>query len=261
MTDAADVESPSVLIVVSPRADSDAGLDPVFQTLAAVRGTAPDAMALVVDRSPEPHAALIKLAADELGCAYAPADDDGETAALNVGLRAAVDHGMDVALVAPGIVPDAGWLGRLRARTGTDGAPAAVAGGAIIEPNGMIRQAGYYFSVFRRQWGARLWRVPEVLLDVSTPVLVPTSPELQLIRREWIERVGELEVHLDGAHVGLDYCLRVSEAGGQSVLEPTARGRALELGDEDLDDTSASARRLQFKHPTMSFHTWAPEVL
>jgi hypothetical protein len=136
-----------------------------------------------------------------------------------------------------------------------------VAGGAIVEPNGMIRQAGYYFSVFRRMWGARLWRVPEVLLDVSTPVLVPTSPELQLIRREWIERVGELEVHLDGAHVGLDYCLRVSEAGGQSVLEPTARGRALELGDEDLDDTSASAVRLQFKHSTMSFHTWAPEVL
>jgi GT2 family glycosyltransferase len=261
MTDGADVESPSVLIVVSPCVDSDAGLDPVLQTLAAVRGTAPDAMVLVVDRSPEAHAALLKLAADELGCAYAPADTDGESAALNVGLRAAVAHGMDVALVAPGIVPDAGWLGRLRARTGTDGAPAAVAGGAIIEPNGMIRQAGYYFSVFRREWGARLWRVPEILLDVSTPVLVPTSPELQLIRREWIERVGELEEALEGAHVGLDYCLRVSVAGGQCVLEPTARGHALTLEDEDLDDASASAVRLRAKHPTMSFHTWSPEMI
>lgn len=261
MTDAGYVESPSVLIVVSPRADSDAGLDPVLQTLAAVRGTAPHAMVLVVDRSPTPQAGLLKLAAAELGCAYAPADGDGETAALNVGLRAAVAHGMDVALVGAGIVPDPGWLSRLRARTGTDGAPAAVAGGAIVEPNGAIRQAGYYFSIFRRIWGARLWRVPEILLDVCTPVLVPTSPELQLIRREWIERVGELEEHLDGAHVGLDYCLRVSAAGGQSVLEPTARGRALTLGDEDLDDVSTSAARLRFKHSNMSFHTWAPEVL
>ena len=255
------MDSPSVLIVVSPRVDTEAALDPVLQTLAAVRGTAPDAMLLVVDRSAGAHADLLKLAADELGCAYAPADTDGESAALNVGLRAAVAHDMDVALVAPGIVPAAGWLGRLRARTGIDGAPAAVAGGAIIEPNGMIRQAGYYFSVFRRMWGARLWRVPEVLLDVSTPVLVPTSPELQLIRREWIERVGELEEHLDGPYVGLDFCLRVSAEGGQCVLEPTARGHALELGDEDLDDASASAVRLRFKHTNMSFHTWAPEIL
>jgi hypothetical protein len=255
------VDSPSVLIVVSPRVDAEAALDPVLQTLAAVRGTAPDAMLLVVDRSAGAHADLLKLASDELGCAYAPAGTDGESAALNVGLRAAVAHDMDVALVAPGIIPAAGWLGRLRARTGTDGAPAAVAGGAIIEPNGMIRQAGYYFSVFRRMWGARLWRVPEVLLDVSTPVLVPTSPELQLIRRGWIERVGELEEHLDGPHVGLDFCMRVSEAGGQCVLEPTARGHALELGDEDLDDASASAVRFRFKHTNMSFHTWAPEIL
>jgi hypothetical protein len=261
MTDGADVDSPSVLIVVSPCVDSDAGLDPVLQSLAAVRGTAPEAMVLLVDRSAEAHAALLKLAAAELGCAYAPADSDGESAALNVGLRAAVAHGMDLALVAPDVLPDAGWLGRLRARTDTDGAPAAVAGGAIIESDGMIRQAGYYFSIFRREWGARLWHVPEVLLDVSTPVLVPTSPELQLIRREWIEQVGELDELLDGAHVGLDYCLRVTAAGGQCVLEPTARGRALSFGAPDLDDTSASSTRLKFKHPDMSFQTWAPEVL
>jgi GT2 family glycosyltransferase len=262
MTDGADVESPSVLIVVSPCVDSDAGLDPVLQTLAAVRGTAPEAMVLVVDRSPEPQAALLKLAADELGCAYAPADTDGETAALNVGLRAAVAHGMHVALVAPGIVPEPGWLGRLLARTGTDGAPAAVAGGVTIEPTGVIRQAGYYFTLFRRTWGARLWRVPEIMLDVTTPALVPTSLELQLIRREWIEQVGELEEHLDGVYAGLDYCLRVSAAGGQSVLEPTARGRALEPpDDEDIDDRSTGALRLRVKHPAMSFHTWAPEVL
>jgi hypothetical protein len=261
MTDAADVNSPQVLIVVSPCVESETEIDPVLQTLVAARTTAPEAMVLVVDRSPEARAAMLQVAAAELQCAYAPAGTDNATAALNVGLRAALGHGMDLALLAPGLVPDSGWLGRLRARTGTDGAPAAVAGGAVVEPNGLIRQAGYFFSLFRRNWSARLYRVPETLLDVATPLLCPTDPEFQLIRREWLERVGELDEDLEGPVVGLDYCLRVTEAGGQSVLEPTARARALALLDSDLDDSSLSALRLKVKHAGRSFQAWAPEVI
>src|ERR1700759_2427249 len=137
MSDTVVVDSPSVLIVVSPRAESEAELDPILQTLVAARGSGPDAIVLAVDRSAEARPALLKVAATELQCAYAPAGTEGATAALNVGLRAAVGHGMDLALLAPGIIPDAGWLGRLRARTGTDGAPAAMVGGAVIEPNGL----------------------------------------------------------------------------------------------------------------------------
>jgi hypothetical protein len=261
MTDAVAVDSPSVLIVVSPRAESEAELDPVLQTLVAARSTAPDAMVLVVDRSPEGRAAMLKVAAAELQCAYAAAGTEHATAALNIGLRAAAGHGMDLALLAPGLVPEAGWLNRLRARTGTDGAPAAIAGGAVIEPNGLVRQAGYFFSLFRRNWSARLYRVPAVLLDVSSALLCPTSPELQFIRREWIERVGELDGDLEGAEVGLDYCLRVTRAGGQCVLEPSARARALALEDTDLDDTTLSAIRLRDKHAGRSFQMWAPEVI
>jgi hypothetical protein len=131
----------------------------------------------------------------------------------------------------------------------------------VVEPNGLVRQAGFFFSLFRRNWSARLYRVPAVLLDVSTPLLCPTSPELQLIRREWIERVGELDEALEGPEVGLDYCLRVTAAGGQSVLEPTARARALALEDSDLDDTTLSAIRLRDKHAGRSFQVWAPEVV
>ncbi len=255
------MDPPSVLIVVSPRAESEAEIDPVLQTLVAARSTAPAAMVLVVDRSPAGHAAMLKIAAAELQCAYAPAGTDSETAAFNVGLRAATGHGMDLALLAPGLIPEAGWLSRLSARTGTDGAPAAMAGGAVVEPNGLIRQAGYFFSLFRRNWSARLYRIPAVLLDVSVPLLCPTSPELQLIRREWLERVGEFDEGLEGAEVGLDYCLRVTEAGGQSVLEPTARARALALLDSDLDDTTLSAFRLRNKHAGRNFQAWAPEVI
>jgi GT2 family glycosyltransferase len=258
------VETVPTLIVVPVRAERDEDIEPFLQTVASVRGSAPEAMVLVIDdRSPAPFAQMLELASDELDCAYVlQQDGEGISAAVNVGLTAAKDHGMDACLVASGLVfEDNGWLNRLRARTGPDGLPAAVAGGAVIEPNGLIRQAGYFFSLFRRLWGARLGRVPESLLDVHDPLLCPVSSEVQYIRREWIETAGLYDELLQGAHAALDYCLRVSEAGGHCVLEPTVRARALALGDGEPDDTLVDARRLRVKHAGMSFQKWAPAVI
>jgi hypothetical protein len=262
MTDAGHVEAPSVLIVVPARAESDAELDPLLQTLVALRSTAPDAMTLVVDRSPGQQAAMIEVASGEVGCAYVAHDPaESHSSALNVGLVNAPKHDMDACLFAPDLIPDAGWLRRLRARTGRDGAPAAVAGGAVINPNGTIRHAGYFFSLFRRAWSARLGRVPEQLLDVTDPLLCPVGSELQLIRREWIERAGLYDEALDGANAALDYCLRVTAEGGECVFEPTVRGHALAPADGEPDDGAASTRRLQLKHAGTSFRQWVPEVL
>jgi GT2 family glycosyltransferase len=258
------VDTVPTLIVVPVRAERDEDIEPFLQTVASIRGTAPEAMVLVVDdRSPAPYAQMIELASDELECAYVlQQDGEGTSAAINVGLNAASDHGMDACLVAPGVVLDQpGWLNRLRARTGPDGEPAAVAGGAVIDPTGLIRQAGYFFSLFRRLWGARLGRVPEALLDVHTPLLCPVNSEVQFIRREWIDTAGVYDELLDGPHAALDYCLRVSERGGHCVLEPSVRGRGLEIVDGEPDDALPDARRLRVKHAGMSFQKWAPEVV
>jgi hypothetical protein len=262
MTDAGHVEAPSVLIVVPARAEGEAELDPLLQTLVALRSTAPEAMTLVVDRSPAAQAAMIEIAAAEVGCAYVAHDPSAShSSALNVGLVNAPRHGMDACLFAPGMIPGAGWLRRLLARTGTDGQPAAVAGGAVINPNGEISQAGYFFSAFRRAWSARLRRVPELLLDVTGPLLCPVGSELQLIRREWIERAGLYDEAIDGPNAALDYCLRVSSAGGQCVLEPTVRGRALAEIDGEPDLTAQDTQRLMLNHAGVNFRQWAPEVI
>jgi GT2 family glycosyltransferase len=258
------VESVPTLIVVPVRAERAEDIEPFLQTVASLRGTAPEALVLVVDdRSPAPHAQMLELAANELDCAYVlQQDGEGVSAAINVGLNAANGHDMDACLVAPGLVFDRpGWLERLRARTGTAGSAAAVAGGAVVEPTGLIRQAGYFFSAFRRLWSARLGRVPESLLDVHTPLLCPVSSELQLIRHEWIVSVGVYDELLDGPHAALDYCLRVAEAGGECVFEPSVRARALELGEGEPDDSTPAARRLRFKHAGVSFQKWLPEVI
>ena len=258
------MESVPTLIVVPVRAERAEDIEPFLQTLVSLQATAPESMILVVDdHSPASHAQLLEAAADELDAAYVlQQDGHGLSAAINVGLTAAAGHGLDACIVAAGVVFDsAGWLERLRARTGTNGGPAAVAGGAVIEPTGLIRQAGYFFSLFRRSWSARLARVPEPLLDVHAALVCPISSELQLIRREWIESVGTYDELLDGSHAALDYCLRVSQAGGQCVFEPTVRARALALGEGEPDDTTPAARRLRVKHVGVSFQPWAPEVI
>ena len=258
------MESDPTLIVCPVRADSTEDIDPILQTLVSLQASAPDTMVLVVDdRSPAPQAQLIEAAAEELNCAYVlQQDGEGHSAAVNVGLSAAVEHGMDVCLVAPGLLfESAGWLGRLQARTGTDGAPAAVTGGAVLETARTIRQAGYFFSLFRRAWGARLRNVPEELLDVHEALLCPVSSELQFLRRGWIEKVGHYDELLEGPHASLDYCLRVQEAGGQCVFEPTVRARALQTLDGEPDPAAPSERRLRLKHANMSFQRWSPEVI
>ncbi len=258
------MESVPTLITVPARAENAQDIDVLLQTLVSLRTTAPEAMVLVVDdRSPEPLARLIEAAAAELDCIYVlQQDGEGRSAAVNVGLSVASAHQMDACIVASGLVLErAGWLERLRGRTGTVGAPAAVAGGAVVDGDGIIRQAGYFFSVYRRAWSARLNNVPQELLDVDQPVLCPVSAELQLIRRAWIDQVGLYDELLDGAHAALDFCLRVAETGGECVFEPTVRARALTDGDGEPDDTTPAGKRLRVKHTGVNFSKWAPEVI
>jgi GT2 family glycosyltransferase len=258
------VEEDPTLIVVPVRAETREEIDPILQTLVSLQASAPGTMALVIDdRSPAPQAQLIEAAAAELECAYVRQEDgEGHSAAVNVGLTVAVEHGMDACLVSPGLVFESrGWLDRLRARTGTDGQPAAIAGGAVVEADRTIRQAGYFFSLFRRTWAARLRHVPQELLDAHDPLLCPVSSEIQFVRRAWIDRIGGYDELLDGPHAALDYCLRVSQADGQSVLEPTVRARGLTPVDAEPHDDAQSAQRLRVKYSGVPFARWSPEVV
>jgi GT2 family glycosyltransferase len=252
------------LIVVAARADSNEDLDPLLQTLVSVKTTAPEAMVLVVDdHSPAAQAQLIEAASEELECAYVMQQDgEGPSAAFNVGMSAAAEHGMDTCLVSSGVVfRSAGWLERLRRRTGSGGTLAPVAGGAVMNPFDVIRQAGYFFSLFRRDWSARLGNVPEVLLDVDDPRACPVGSELQLIRRAIVESVGLYDESMDGPHAALDYCLRVFAEGGECIFEPTVRAYALKEEKGEPDYSLESARLLRRKHAGVSFAAFSPVVL
>jgi hypothetical protein len=137
----------------------------------------------------------------------------------------------------------------------------AVAGGAVVEEDGLIRQAGYFFSAFRRSWSARLRRVPLELLAVSDPLRCPVSAELQLMRHDWIGRIGAYDEELSGAQASLDYCLRAYAAGADCVLEPTVWARALESRDGEPETGTPEAFRLRSLHAGVNFARWTPEVV
>lgn len=258
------MEPEPTLIVVAARAERSEDLDAVLQTLVSVTTTAPGTMVLVVDdRSPADQAQLIEAAANELDCAYVRQQDgEGTSAAFNVGMTAAAEHGLDICLVSTGLVfRSTGWIDRLRTRTGSDGTLAAVVGGAVMNPDGTIRQAGYFFSLFRRDWSARLGNVPEILLDVDGPRACPVGSEVQLIRRSLVETVGHYDEALDGPHAALDFCLRVFADGGECISEPTVRAHGLQQVVGEPDYKVTTARRLRRKHAEMSFAAWSPAVL
>jgi GT2 family glycosyltransferase len=243
--------------------ESGLDLDALLPTLVSLDGTAPGVPVLVIDdRSPAPFGALIEQAAGELGQVYVSQDaGEGVAGAANVALTVAAERGMDCCLVAAGLtLRSEGWLDRLAARTGRDGRPAAVAGGAVVGPTGLIHHAGYFYSLLKRSWGSRLHGVPEELLTVDEPVLCPVSDALQLVRHEWVQRAGLYDETFDTPVAGLEYCLRVAAAGGQCVYEPTVRAIAA-VREQDLNPASDDALQLRVKHDGMDFSPWVPEVI
>ncbi|MDA0171064.1 hypothetical protein OJ998_18310 [Solirubrobacter taibaiensis] len=258
------MEPDQTLIVVAARAETNEELEPLLQTLVSVTATAPGATVLVVDdRSPAEQAQMIEVAATELECAYVMQQDgDGTSAAFNVGLTVAAEHELDTCLVSAGVVfRSPGWLERLRHRTASDGQLAPVAGGATLNPHGTIRQAGYFFSLFRRDWSARLGNVPEVMLDVDDPRACPVGSEVQLIRRALVQSVGLYDEGMEGPHAALDYCLRVIAEGGECILEPTVRAYGLTELEGEPDYKLPIAQALRRKHADMSFAAYSPLVL
>jgi GT2 family glycosyltransferase len=258
------VESVPTLLVVPARAESAEEIEPLLQTLVSLTTTAPGTMTLVIDdRSPTSQAQMIQAAATELNCAYVVQQDgSGPLAAYNAGLAVALEHGMDACLVASGLTfPAPGWLDRMRARNGTDGRPAAVVGGAVVNPGGMVRHAGFFFSYFRRSWSARMRNVPEVLLDVQAPVLCPVGSDLAFVRREWIDPIGAFDEQLDGPDADLDFCLRATQAGGECIVEPTVRAHSLLALDVEPKGGTVSSARLRTKHAATDFRDWVPSII
>ena len=243
-------------------------LDVLLRCLVSLVQTAPLCRVLVVDDcSPGTgYVDLLAVACEELRVELARRPVNGGFAkAVNVGLRRALEAGVDAILVNADIeFHEPGWLDAMLARTGTDGAPAAVVGARLLYPNGLLQHAGIYFSLLHRGFAHRFNLGPADLPEALAPVVCPVTGALQLIRHECLAAVGLYDESFFMAWEDVDYCLRVFAAGRECVYEPAAcathaeslfRGRGV-AGQEDWEQRSMTV--LLEKHGSADLSAFVP---
>ena len=259
---------PAVAVVpVALREPGD--LDALAHCLVALTTSDPALPTIVAGGANSEPALLdqVAIAADELGGELVRSPG-GVPAAVNAGLRAARDVGADVLLIGQDVVPAAaGWLDRLRARNDTQGRPAAVVGGRLVHPNGILAEAGLYFSLLLREWLPRLRYAPADLPAALTACACPVGTGLQLIRHETLIEVGLYDEDLTLEHANVDFCLRALGVGLECIYDPSAVGRRLspalpaeEPSAAALRALDRSTRALWSKHADVDFSPWTPVI-
>lgn len=150
-------------------------------------------------------------------------DNSGFAKTVNVGLERGRDNGQDVVLVNADVeFTRNGWLDQLHAAA-WDGRPAAVAGGLLLYPTGLIQSAGTFFSLLHRCFEHRYRYAPFNLPEAQAPARCPVTAALQLIRHECLTTVGVYDENFLLGWEDVDYALRVFQAGLDCVYTAEAR--------------------------------------
>jgi len=259
------------LCIVPAFVRNEEELDVLLRCLVSLRSTAPDAEVLVVDDASPAQQLIAGLEAvcDELGIALVSNDENsGFSATVNAGLEFALATERDAVLVNADIeFLEPGWLERMRARTDTQGRPAAVVGARLLYPNGLIQHAGIFLSPLHRDWLHRFQYGPGDLPEAMTPTRCPVTAALQLIRYETLEQIGLYDETYKMCFEDLDYCLRVFEAGLECIYEPTVVASHREKFFRGKPDpkiaqwTRESTARMYQRWGTTDLSQWVPEVL
>lgn len=258
---------PALTIVPVRLRDSDE-LDAIVRRLVSLSCSAPGVPIVVASGADSAPALLdlLAVAAEALGGELVRSPDN-VLAAVNAGLRAAAEEGLD-AVLATGVFGalEPHWLDRLRARRDSQGRPAAIVGARLMHATGLTAGAGRYFSLFTREWHPRLQYAPADLAAVGMPCLCPVDG-LTLLRAETLDAVGLLDERLSIEDAELDLCLRVFATGGECVYEPSAVGILEPVektprppGPERSRDLLRSEELLRDKHRNVDFSLFTPEV-
>jgi GT2 family glycosyltransferase len=145
-------------------------------------------------------------------------ENSGFSAAVNVGLKRALDEGRDAILCNADIeFLDKGWVGRFQ-ETKAD-----VVGAMLLFPNGLIQHAGVYYSLIFRQFDHRFHFCPADLAEALVPCRCPVTAALQYIHVEAIDKFGLYDEDFRMGYEDVDYCHRVFMQGGECIYNPLVR--------------------------------------
>lgn len=261
----------SSLVVIPSYLREPPDLHTTVNTLASLRETEPAASVLVVDDGSPVRGLVDELSIKcaELGIQlHRKTENEGFSRAVNVGLKAALDGGMDAVLLNADIeFIHRGWLDTLEKQRDTQDRPASVVGALLIYPNGLIQHAGIYFSFLTRSFDHRYRYAPAELAEANVSARVPVTGALQFIRHECLTSIGLYDEDFRMGYEDVDYTLRVFASGRDCIYQPAVRavhheslfrGRA----DSKLNEwQNASWRQLMKKHQHTNMSEWVTEIV
>jgi GT2 family glycosyltransferase len=147
----------------------------------------------------------------------------------NLGFAGNVNRGLeraetDVVLLNADVEAGPGWLESLQWAAYEDAPGAGVVGARLLYPNGQIQHAGVIRNPRAHEWFDHRFRFSpgdHGPADVPGPVLAVTGA-CMYIKRELLERIGELDPGYAMAFEDVDLCLRAWRAGYAVQYEPGA---------------------------------------
>lgn len=240
--------------------------------LVSLRATVDDQVDVLVvdDGSPEKiYVEALRELAEQLQVEVIAKDEnEGFSKTVNIGLIRAQHEGRDAILVNADIeFIDPAWVKLMVNCRSENGEPAAVVGGRLLYPTGLIQHGGIYFSLLHRCFEHIHKFAPHDLPEAMTAKEIPVTGALQFIRKETLDQIGVYDDHFLLGWEDVDYCLRVWKAGLKCVYEPKVvavhhesvfRGRS----NEKIQAwTAASWAYFGRKWGSQSFAEFVPSLL
>ena len=265
-TTSTTLPSEPTLAVVPTYVRSDDELDVTITTLRTLREVEPDLDVLVVDDcSPDvEHTHSLLDATRRLGVELSQkAENEGYSKTVNVGLQRALDGGMHAITLNADMEFYAPFVERMIECRDSQDRPAAVVGGLLLFPTGLIQHGGIYFSLIDRNFDHRFRFGPGALPEAQLPKICPVTGAMQFIRHSTLEKIGLYDTTFSMGHEDVSYCLDVFEAGLECVYDPGVRAIHHEsmfrsAGQEERH--AASWARLIEKHKSTSLGQFVPDV-
>ncbi len=189
--------------------------------------------------------------------------NEGFAATVNVGLRRALEMGVDAVLVNSDIeFIHNNWLQHMQDND------AWVVGALLLFPNRLIQHAGIYFSVITRTFDHIFKYAPGNLPAAEEKRVCPVTGALQLIRLDCLRSIGVYDTGFRMGWEDVAYCTDVFVAKERCVYEPTAIAvhheslfRGKNPNEKIVAWQNASWEYLHFKYAGLDFSEWCPTMI
>lgn len=192
-------------------------------------------------------------------------ENTGFSSTVNHGLRRALQEERDAVLLNADMelqTPD--WVRRCQNTTDGKGRPAAVVGGLLLFPNGLIQHAGIYFSLITRTFDHMYKYGPANLPEALEKRECPVTGAFQYIRHDTLATVGLYDEKFKMGWEDVSFCIDTFKAGLSCIYNPNIRSIHYEMmfrgrpSEKIRDWQNKSFLYLCLKHSDQSFAGLVP---